>query len=798
MKKSLLLLLSMAFSVSAMAAVAGCGGSQDSSTPDSSIPDSSIVVGNSASVEDSNSAECQHDWQETTAKVDAECEKAGSEAVFTCADCGETKGGEVIEALEHDWQEGEAKVEPDCENMGKEATYICVNGCGGEQGGETIAASGHSWTAVDAKDATCTQDGCIAHWDCEDCDAVATGEADNQVKVDASSVVLPAGHTYATADAQSATCTQAGWEAYEYCTECDYTEKQEFYGNHTFEDGVCSNPDCGIVVEATYLTYGDSLAGVAYENGKWTVTAESGQVLKFSADAIQSYVDQNMGKLVFTFTSKPNQESGLNPAYDGNHSANKKAILTIEITEEIARNGLEMRVYYSTLGWDASMDVSDGFVVSVDGIVKYSYDNKETWLITDNMDVSYDADKDAFILATTEGARQGYHHPALSTELIQQWKDAGYNTLRLTVTSLNDVFTGFKLDNPNVEGVNLGTFTTEIDLYNLTSHDAITYAPEGYWVMRCYTNVEVDGLVMKLTPFDSTDPANMMTYNGTPTEYNAETGMWTINSTTTGKILKLDADLIAGYKTEGRTSMTITFGSKEGQATKWNMQFGGESGDYTDNASNATSMSVKLPIEDWMLENGVQFRCYFYARGFDGDPATPTDGFTVSIKATGGGSMDVNQAFNILATEANYVDVPRGIVTSVTSDENSVTVGGTIGTGAAGNTFSGFGLSKAAVEAWLDLGFKYFTFTMELSADEGKTAPTHAYIYDYNEKMNFFVSPSGSYKPDGSVITIDLEALYNVLPAERPYLIFVFTNGGRWNATGADGYCTFSNVSFSA
>ena len=157
---------------------------------------------------------------------------------------------------------------------------------------------------------------------------------------------------------------------------------------------------------------------------------------------------------------------------------------------------------------------------------------------------------------------------------------------------------------------------------------------------------------------------------------------------------------------------------------------------------------------------------------------------------------DEQKAFDILAARDSYVDVPRGKVNYVTNTNTTVTVGGLVGTGAAGNTFSGFGLSKAAVQSWVDLGFQFFTFTIGLSAEAGVTVPTHTYIYDYNEKMSAFIANTGSYRPNGSVMTIDLEELLKLMPASNPYLIFVFTNGGRWASTGAPAALTFSDISF--
>jgi len=156
------------------------------------------------------------------------------------------------------------------------------------------------------------------------------------------------------------------------------------------------------------------------------------------------------------------------------------------------------------------------------------------------------------------------------------------------------------------------------------------------------------------------------------------------------------------------------------------------------------------------------------------------------------------KAFEILASADSYVNVPRGSVKSVTSTENTVTVGGAVNP-EGGNTFSAFGLSKTAVEAWLNLDMKYLTFTIGLSADEGATAPTHIYMYDWAETMDFVLDWEPlSYIPNGTTVTFNLEKLNALLISEHPYLIFAFTNGGDWVPTGADAYFTFSGVKFSA
>ena len=59
------------------------------------------------------------------------------------------------------------------------------------------------------------------------------------------------GHNIVSIDAKAPTCTEIGWEAYEYCTACDYTTYEEIPAlTHTDEDGdyICDN-GCGYEYE---------------------------------------------------------------------------------------------------------------------------------------------------------------------------------------------------------------------------------------------------------------------------------------------------------------------------------------------------------------------------------------------------------------------------------------------------------------------------------------------------------------------------------------------------------------------
>ena len=64
-------------------------------------------------------------------------------------------------------------------------------------------------------------------------------------------------HTLVQKDAKAPTCTEIGWDAYESCTECDYTSYEVLLADpdaHNFEDGKC---ECGYV--CTHETYSEGV-----------------------------------------------------------------------------------------------------------------------------------------------------------------------------------------------------------------------------------------------------------------------------------------------------------------------------------------------------------------------------------------------------------------------------------------------------------------------------------------------------------------------------------------------------------
>ena len=114
-----------------------------------------------------------------------------------------------------------------------------------------IKAAGHTITAVEAKAATCTEDGNTAYWYCTVCkkyfsDAACTTE------ITLASTVITAGHTITAIEAKAATATEDGNSAYWHCTVCD----------KYFSDAACT-------VEITLADTVIPATGSPEVNGEW-------------------------------------------------------------------------------------------------------------------------------------------------------------------------------------------------------------------------------------------------------------------------------------------------------------------------------------------------------------------------------------------------------------------------------------------------------------------------------------------------------------------------------------------------
>ena len=175
---------------------------------------------------------------------------AGGYTTHTCATCGDTYTDTELPAREH--QYNPVVTAPTCEADGY-TTYTCMyDDCKHSYTGDTVSATGHAYSAV-VTAPTCTEDG-YTTYTCSNCKDTYTADEVSASGHKYSSVVTiptcteggyttytcsvcgdnnvadetPAeGHDIISHDAQAATCTEIGWDAYETCSKCNYTTYKE-------------------------------------------------------------------------------------------------------------------------------------------------------------------------------------------------------------------------------------------------------------------------------------------------------------------------------------------------------------------------------------------------------------------------------------------------------------------------------------------------------------------------------------------------------------------------------------------
>ena len=197
-----------------------------SEVEDSTSNDTSNSTSDSTSEEDSSVEEHTHVWDNGKVTTPPTCEGKGIKT-YSCA-CGETYT-EEIPATGHTYKT--VVIAPTCEAKGY-TSHVCD--CGKALIDNYVDALGHNKTQHEAQAATCTEKGWEAYETCSRCDYTTYEE-------------IPAlGHGYVDHAAQAATCTEKGWNAYETCSRCDYTTYEEIpalghgYVEHAAQAATCT------------------------------------------------------------------------------------------------------------------------------------------------------------------------------------------------------------------------------------------------------------------------------------------------------------------------------------------------------------------------------------------------------------------------------------------------------------------------------------------------------------------------------------------------------------------------------
>ena len=136
-----------------------------------------------------------------------------------------------IEATGCNWNEGVVTTDPTCTVAGVK-TFTC--GICGATKTEAVAALGHDEESHEAQAATCTAIGWEAYVTCSRCDYTTYKE------------IAALGHDMVSVEGKAATCTEDGYTAYTDCSRCDHVEGKEVLKatGHSYTSAVTTAPTC--------------------------------------------------------------------------------------------------------------------------------------------------------------------------------------------------------------------------------------------------------------------------------------------------------------------------------------------------------------------------------------------------------------------------------------------------------------------------------------------------------------------------------------------------------------------------
>ena len=152
-----------------------------------------------------------------------------------------------LDVLGHDMVTDEAKA-PTCTETGLTEGSHCSRCDDVTTAQEEVPATGHSYNKTVVTPATCTEDGYITIT-CRNCEKSFVSGTDpeaDQYLIDYPFFnISKKGHDEVSHEAQAATCTEIGWNAYVTCTRCDYSTYEEIDAlGHRLENWIQLDPTC--------------------------------------------------------------------------------------------------------------------------------------------------------------------------------------------------------------------------------------------------------------------------------------------------------------------------------------------------------------------------------------------------------------------------------------------------------------------------------------------------------------------------------------------------------------------------
>lgn len=155
---------------------------------------------------------------------------------YTCTVCGDSYTDDETEVLGHAYND--VVTPPTCTSNGY-TTYNCSL-CGDSYVSDEVETTGHIYDATVIAP-TCTTDG-YTTYTCKGCGDSYTAD-----------VIKAFGHSIISVEAKAPTCTEVGYEACEYCSNCDYSTLVEIPATgHLYDEGV-------VTKEPSYTEKGEKI-----------------------------------------------------------------------------------------------------------------------------------------------------------------------------------------------------------------------------------------------------------------------------------------------------------------------------------------------------------------------------------------------------------------------------------------------------------------------------------------------------------------------------------------------------------
>lgn len=163
----------------------------------------------------------------------------------------------------------------------------------------------HEMEKIEAKAATCTEDGVKEHYKCTGCEKYFWDKEGTQPIEDIQETVIPAAHKMTKVEAKEATCTEIGWDVYYICAQCEKLYADEagvkevsledviILPSHTDADGDGVCDDCSKPVNPTPEPTPDCEheGMTAIEATEPTCTEAGNKAFWFCPDCGRAYAD---------------------------------------------------------------------------------------------------------------------------------------------------------------------------------------------------------------------------------------------------------------------------------------------------------------------------------------------------------------------------------------------------------------------------------------------------------------------------------------------------------------------------